>query len=196
MELGKVLVSELELEDSRDTLAKWLAHHVAELIVTAKQEPNPAKKRKAAKDAVDTILKIWSQRDHLPGNANPFAPYRNVLQILSAMTASTDTSPRHISNHPIVNLNRRFPRLIQALLVLQLPRSGKGSRAARKVVHQFLETDESSLLQLLQGRIRILASDGEETDKSAKPEDEFARVEHLADKLIKETIEDLNKVRT
>src|SRR5437899_158832 len=32
LELGKHLVAELELEESRDTLAKWLAHHLAELI--------------------------------------------------------------------------------------------------------------------------------------------------------------------
>jgi hypothetical protein len=193
LELGKVLVSELKLEDSRDTLAKWLAHHVAELMVATDQEPNPAKKKKAAEQAVETILRIWSQRDHLPGNANPFAPYRNILQILTALIPAGESWPSRIPDHPIVNLYRRFPRLIQALLVLQLPRSGKGSREARKVVHEFLEADENRLLHLLQVKIRILGVDDEE--QNPKEEDEFTRVERLADKLIKETIEDLNKVR-
>lgn len=194
MELGKVLVSDLKLEESRDTLAKWLTHHVAELMVAAEQESNPAKKKEAAAQAVDTILRIWSQRDHLPGNANPFAPYRNILQILTALNPARESWHSHIPDHSIVNLYRRFPRLIKALLVLQLPRSGKGSREARKVVHQFLEADESNLLHLLQVKIRILGINDEDADQNPK-EDDFARAERLADKLIKETIEDLNKVR-
>ena len=168
LELGKVLVSELKLEESRDTLAKWLAHHVAELITRAEQEPNPAMRRKAADQAVDTILRIWSQRDHLPGNANPFAPYRNILQILSALNPSPDSWSGYIPNHPIANLYHRFPRLIQTLLVLQLPRSGKGSREARKVVHQFLEADESRLLHMLQVKIRILGIDDEEPRRAER----------------------------
>jgi len=53
LELGKVLVSELKLEDSRDTLAKWLAHHVAELDGRDRAEPDPAKKKRAAEQAVE-----------------------------------------------------------------------------------------------------------------------------------------------
>lgn len=169
------------------------AHHVAKLMVTAEQQTNPAKKKKATEQAVDTILRIWGQRDHLPGNANPFAPYRNILQILSALIPARNPWSGHIPNHPITDLYRRFLRLIQTLLVLQLPRSGKGSREARKVVHKFLEDDESRLLQMLQVRIRILGIDDEKKD--AEPEDDFVRVERLAVKLIKETIEDLNKIR-
>jgi hypothetical protein len=195
LELGKHLVSELKLEESRDTLAKWLAHHVAELIVTAEQEPNPAKRRKAAEYAVDTILRIWSQRDHLPGNANPFAPYRSILQVLSALSPSADCWPGRVPNHPVVNLHRRFPRLVQALLVLLLPRSGKGSHAARKAVHQFLEADESRLLHALEFKIRILGIHDEGAEQNAEPEDDFARVERVANKLIDETLEDLNAVR-
>jgi hypothetical protein len=195
LELGKVLVSELKLEDSRDTLAKWLAHHVAELIVSAEKEQSPARRKKAAEQAVDTIVRIWSQRDHLPGNANPFAPYRSILQILSALTASDGSWRANTPDHPITNLYRRFPRLVRALLVLQLPRSGKGSRKARQIVHQFLEADESRLLHQFQIRFRIIGVDGEDTDKDAEPKDEFARAERLAEMLIKETIQDLNKVR-
>ena len=79
---------------------------------------------------------------------------------------------------------------------MQLPRSGKGSRKARQIVHQFLEDDESRLLHQLQIRIRIIGVDGEDTDKNAEPNDEFARAERLADKLITETIEDLSAVRS
>ena len=111
------------------------------------------------------------------------------------MNSSPDSWSGYIPNHPIANLYHRFPRLIQTLLVLQLPRSGKGSREARKVVHRFLEADESRLLHMLQVKIRILGIDDEDAEQNAKQEDEFARVERLADKLIKETIEDLNKVR-
>ena len=48
---------------------------------------------------------------------------------------------------------------------------------------------------MLQVKIRILGIDDEDAEQNAKQEDEFARVERLADKLIKEMIEDLNKVR-
>jgi hypothetical protein len=193
LELGKVLVGELKLEDSRDTLAKWMAHHVAELIVTAERETDSAKKKDAADQAVDTILRIWSKRDHLPGNANPFAPYRSILQILSALTSEQNAWAGHNPDHPITNLHRRFPRLIQVLLALELPRSGKGSRAAREIVHQFLEADESRLLNMFQVRFRILGVGDEEAEE---PEDEFQRLDRLAGKLVKETLEDLKRVQT
>src|ERR1035437_1389126 len=59
LELGRHLVKEFGLEDSTDTLGRWMAHHVAELMKKATCESDPELRRKAEDQAVETILRIW-----------------------------------------------------------------------------------------------------------------------------------------
>src|SRR5438552_13165247 len=84
LELGTHIVKELELKDRGDTLNRWLAHHVAELIYDAEHATaDPKARREAQKRATETILKIWDHRANLPGHANPLARYREILEVLS-----------------------------------------------------------------------------------------------------------------
>lgn len=76
------MVRELDLEDGVDTLAKWMAHHVAELIHDSETLPTDEKRAKAGKRAVETILKIWEHRESLPSYAYPLARYNEVLRVL------------------------------------------------------------------------------------------------------------------
>lgn len=83
--LGQHLVHELGLEPSVDTLGRWMAHHVAELMGEARTASTPRARRSARKEATETILKIWAQRASLPGAANPLHRFGNALVLLDRL---------------------------------------------------------------------------------------------------------------
>jgi hypothetical protein len=74
-------VNELGLEDSTDTLGRWMAHHVAELMVKAAEESDPDLRQKAEDRAVETILKIWEKRKTLPRDVDPLMRYERVVDL-------------------------------------------------------------------------------------------------------------------
>jgi hypothetical protein len=76
--LGRHLVRELGLEDGVDTLGRWMAHHLAELIDKTENAATAKDRQKASKAATETILKIWERRALLPETAYPLAPYTSV----------------------------------------------------------------------------------------------------------------------
>ncbi len=59
--LGKALVKELELEPGVDTLARWMAHYIAEQIAIAENATDD-KKVEAESRCFETILKLWQHR--------------------------------------------------------------------------------------------------------------------------------------
>src|SRR4051812_2064411 len=60
--LGRKLVEELELGPGVDTLGRWMAHHVAELMLNAEHSADLDDRRANEDRAVDTILRIWDHR--------------------------------------------------------------------------------------------------------------------------------------
>lgn len=69
--LGKQLVAELGLDRSCDTLARWMAHHIADLIHAAESagdEERPAAMDRCAR----AILDLWNHRHVLPDGSRPF----------------------------------------------------------------------------------------------------------------------------
>ncbi len=59
--LGKTIVKELQLEPGVDTLARWMAHYLAQKIEQVETLSGEAKK-KAEQECFDTILKLWEHR--------------------------------------------------------------------------------------------------------------------------------------
>lgn len=83
LELGKRLVQELELDKSVDTLGRWMAHDLSELIVAA--ERADASDRVAKDRCVESILRLWKHRTALPDRSRPLAgmePIRRALESL------------------------------------------------------------------------------------------------------------------
>jgi hypothetical protein len=56
--LGKKLVQELQLEPGVDTLAKWMAHYIAELMAEAQAAP-PERADAVQAKCFETILALW-----------------------------------------------------------------------------------------------------------------------------------------
>lgn len=60
--LGQRIVRELGLENTNDTLGRWMAHRVAELMQKADEASNDEEREKAQSECADLILRVWSRR--------------------------------------------------------------------------------------------------------------------------------------
>ena len=84
--LGKRIVQEIELDDSVNTLGRWMAHHIAELIVQA--ETAEESKQSSLEDRCRTaILALWDHINKLPSAANPFdnlESFATTVRVLNA----------------------------------------------------------------------------------------------------------------
>lgn len=93
LDLGRALVEELGLDPGVDTLSRWMAHYIAELIddaETAKVEDRTAKLAKCA----DAILDLWERRHQLPNGKRPFEDLEPILRALESLDPTDDT-PRY-----------------------------------------------------------------------------------------------------
>ncbi len=91
--LGRKLVDELGQEPRVDTLARWMAHYVAELIDRAANAP-PNESGAARRECFETILKLWDHRAALPDGRRPFEKLEPVMRALESLDPNEDT-PRY-----------------------------------------------------------------------------------------------------
>lgn len=154
--LGEYLVRELELKDGVDTLGRWMAHHLAELIHEAKNGGTAAKRTKASRQATETILRIWEHRRLLPGKAYPLAPYNELLAVLHRLRP--DANPFGVyrqygetrKDHLAADLFDKLTRLVIALLLVKVP-SNASSDAKDTNVIEALTYEEQQVLSAIQG---------------------------------------------
>ena len=154
--LGQHLVHELGFEGGVDTLGRWMAHHLAELINEAESGSTVAKRTRARKEATATILKIWDHRTSLPGKAYPLAPYKDVLRVIDRL--QPDSNPfryfgRHAENKKeqlAADLFDGLSRLIIALLLMKIAPSAKSMEAHPSATEALSETEQHVLTALRQ----------------------------------------------
>ena len=70
------------MEPSVDTLGRWMAHYIAELIKMAEDADNLNERSKAQEKCFETILKLWEHRLMLPHGARPLANLEGVLKAI------------------------------------------------------------------------------------------------------------------
>lgn len=89
LDLGNKLVAELKMVDSSDTLSRWMAHYIAELITSAE---NAEEEMKAAleKECFDTILKLWANRDATPKGIRPLSSLEDAMMLLHKIAYKFD----------------------------------------------------------------------------------------------------------
>lgn len=93
--LGKELVAELEFGDSVDTLGRWMAHYLAELM--QKAEVTTGDDRLTAQAQLrDSILALWAHRFELPSGTRPFGEFEPILRALASLDPESE-SPRYFS---------------------------------------------------------------------------------------------------
>lgn len=82
--LGNKLINELKLNDSNDTLGKWMVHYLSELF---DKETNSCgnDKKMVRLECVDIILKIWVHRKALPIADPPLASFDEIIKIIKQL---------------------------------------------------------------------------------------------------------------
>lgn len=85
---------ELGLDDEADTLARWMAHHIAELIADA-EVANPTESQAKAEKCFAAILDLWKHRWDLPKGKRPFERLGPVFKILESLDLETRNTFRY-----------------------------------------------------------------------------------------------------
>jgi len=91
--LGKKLVDELGPNDSVDTLGRWMAHYIEELIHDAELAEGDNSFPQFARCA-DAILKLWNHRNEMPRATRPFRDFEPILRALQSLDPD-DKTPRY-----------------------------------------------------------------------------------------------------
>lgn len=66
LNLGKTLIKELELEYTVNTLARWMAHYVSELINKIENTSSEDEKSKLKSECCSVIIQLWDIREKIP----------------------------------------------------------------------------------------------------------------------------------
>ena len=91
--LGKKLVDELDLDQSVDTLGRWMAHYIAEKMEAAESATGEDRDRKMS-ECGDAILKLWAHRSELPDGRRPFKEFGQIFRVLQSLDIDGPT-PRY-----------------------------------------------------------------------------------------------------
>lgn len=91
LKLGKRIVDELGLDQTVDTLGRWMAHYIADLILKAEAAQGDDRLEKLSCCA-NAILDLWNHRNVLPNGKRPF---ENFDPILRALESLDDDAPRY-----------------------------------------------------------------------------------------------------
>lgn len=91
--LGKKFVDELGLDQSADTLGRWMAHYIAEKMEDAEAATGEVRDREMA-ECSDAILKLWAHRSELPNGQRPFEDFGPIFRALQSLDLD-DTTPRY-----------------------------------------------------------------------------------------------------
>ena len=88
LKLGKLLVNELGVESSVDTLSRWMAHYIAEQMNIIDSAEGDEKKQ-AEKRCFETILKLWKHMSYYNGS-RPFENFKPIFDTLDRINPCKD----------------------------------------------------------------------------------------------------------
>ena len=94
LKLGKKLIKELELVYTGNTLARWLAHYLAELINNIDKCESKEEKSKLQKECCDIILEIWQKRERIPIE-KPTERLKPIIDVISLLKKNEHPFIRH-----------------------------------------------------------------------------------------------------
>ena len=95
--LGKKIVSELEMESSVDTLGRWMACHVAELIQQTEDASGAEAMEKSAQ-VREAIVTLWNHRESLPICKKPFESLDQVVSTLKSLNPDNHVPRCYLPN--------------------------------------------------------------------------------------------------
>lgn len=103
--LGQRILKELELDQDSDTLARWLAHYLAEKMECAVSAPEGTAGDADRRECVDLILRLWETRQKWPIST----PLKDIAERLDELLQPT--SHFFHSADPFLDLFRSLEKL-------------------------------------------------------------------------------------
>lgn len=91
--LGREIVKELEASAPADTLARWMAHDISQLIKDAELASGANRRRRRA-ECADAILRLWSHRRELPNGSRPLDDFGPLFRTLESLDPGSE-APRY-----------------------------------------------------------------------------------------------------
>jgi hypothetical protein len=76
-----------------DTLGRWMAHHIADLIVKA-ESATDEERSLAKNNCFEAILELWKHRAELPNGKRPFEDLEPVIRAIESLDPDNDM-PRY-----------------------------------------------------------------------------------------------------
>lgn len=83
--LGRRLVDALASEGHDDVLSKWMAHHIASLMIDAERAGPGPQRAEAERACMEGVLRLWAHRSVLPNGARPFENAEATLSTLAKL---------------------------------------------------------------------------------------------------------------
>lgn len=90
LNLGKMLVDELGLDDSVDTLSRWMAHYIAQQMIEI-ENSDGEKKAISEEKCFESILKLWKNRAYYEPDKNPFERFEPIFKTLERMNPEKES---------------------------------------------------------------------------------------------------------
>jgi len=154
LELGKALIAELNLDPGVDTLGRWMAHHVARLILDAEARPEGEDRRAKESQAADAIITLWRHRSQYENRANPLFELKPVIQVIRTLDPNQNVWITRAGQHrsdTVRLVYDTFRRLAICLLLRQLPTLDRVANAvaSAKRTSKFQERDEREFVSVL-----------------------------------------------
>jgi hypothetical protein len=125
--LGDRIVHELGLSESDKTLARWMAHRIAELQQRAANAVSGGERVAARRECADLILRVWTIRRDWPSRS-PFSAFLPLLEPLVTDTNSYHwqrnevRSPWVKAAHELEDISTQEWRLCLDAMLLDTPR--------------------------------------------------------------------------
>ncbi len=149
LHLGTLIARELGVEDNVDTLGRWMAHHLAELIAEAEEIEGDERHDKLAQ-ILELISKVWSHRANFPHKTYPLSKLSDLMSLVKTLDPSSPLIQTEQSDDPRDLLSNTYFRfqlvVVHALLLI----SGTTSIPQNlKDFEPFLDKQESELVQIV-----------------------------------------------
>lgn len=145
--LGQLLVENLNLSDSNDTLGKWMAHHLAQLMQDAKKAPKGKSKSALEAQAAELIVKLWMHRAEFQNRINPLDALAPVIRVIQSLDDNNPSwIPRHLSGEAS-SLYHVFRRLMIAAICSRAETDAAEGLVQAKKTAKFQSADERAIVE-------------------------------------------------
>jgi hypothetical protein len=168
--LGRLLVQELRLDPGVDTLGRWMAHHIAELIRNAEEAPRGKARQACEAQAADAVIKLWQHRSSFENRINPLGDLKPIIQVLRTLDPNNNVWMGYLSKAPGDSARQvydQFRRLMICLLIeriMSVNDASKGVQRAKETT-RFQSEQERELVKGLVTWIGESLKDAKSTRK-------------------------------